>query len=399
MRMYFIVMVVLILTVIIPDLFFAIKIKRYKLNRWLHVANIAPGLFFIGSFLYLFVQGKDIHQPKTFYTLMWINFFFVLVYIPKTIYVIFHFVNFILNIFIPRRTFLFRWLGLVAATTVIVLLIDGAFINSTDYELRKVTIYSDKLPKAFDGYKVVQISDIHLGGWDSKYAMIEPVIEIINNEKADILIFSGDMVNNFKDEMIGWPPYFEKMKAKDGKYAVLGNHDYGDYVLWDDPQEKSHNLDTIKQNFVAMGFRLLLNEHEYLRRGTDSILIAGVENWGKPPFPKYGNLNEAMEGINDSVPTLLISHDPSHWRAEIVGRKQIILTMSGHTHAWQLAFKFLGKLYSPASQVYPEWDGLYSENGQFLYINRGLGFVGVPFRIGDSNPEITVITLKAGNSK
>ncbi len=392
--MYFVVMAILILTVIIPDLFYAIKIKRYKLSKWLHLINLAPGIFFIGSFVFLYLKGKDIHVPKTFYTLMWINYFFVIVYIPKLIYVLFHFFNFILNIFIPHRTYILRWLGLVAASTIIILLIDGAFLNIKDYETKKIEIASNRIPESFDGYKLIQISDIHLGGWDSKYHLIEPVIEIINNEKADLLIFSGDMVNNFKDEMIGWPEYFDRMKAKDGKFAILGNHDYGDYVQWENPQEKIENLDSIKQNIRKMGFNLLLNESLYIYKESDSILIAGVENWGKPPFPKYGNLKKALNGKNDSVSTLLISHDPSHWRAEVLGRENIFLTLSGHTHAWQVAFKVLGKLYSPASNVYPEWDGLYFEQGQYLNINRGLGFVGVPFRIGDSNPEITVITLK-----
>lgn len=395
MRMYLIVMVILILTVLIPDLFFAFKIKKYKLNKWLHIVNLLPGLFFIGSFLYLFFQGRDIQKPKTFYSLLWINFYFILVYIPKIIYVIFHFINFLFNIFLPKRAYLFRWAGIVAASLVIILMIDGAFFNIKDYELRRVDIQNRIIPKSFDGYKVVQISDIHLGGWDSKYQMIEKVVDIINNEKADLVVYSGDMVNNFKEELIGWPPYFQKIKARDGKFAILGNHDYGDYVVWENPQEKSDNLDSIKHYIREMGFNLLLNEHNKIVRGTDTLVLAGVENWGKPPFPKYGDLNKSIKGISDTLPVLMISHDPSHWRAEILKHPNIFLTLSGHTHAWQLAFKFMGNLISPASNVYPEFDGLYQEGNQALFINRGLGYTGVPVRMGKSNPEITILTLKS----
>lgn len=283
----------------------------------------------------------------------------------------------------------------MAATTILILLIDGAFINIRDYEIKRVEVSSEKIPAGFDGYKIVQLSDIHIGSWDSKYQMIEKVVDLVNKENTDILVFSGDMVNNFKEELDGWPVYFSKMKAKDGKYAVLGNHDYGDYVQWKDEKEKSDNLDSIKSLISQMGFKLLLNEHKTLYAAGDSLEIAGVENWGKPPFPRYGDLSKAMQGIGDTVGTILVSHDPSHWRAEVLDRKQVFLTLSGHTHAWQLAFKWFGELHSPAVNVYPEWDGLYQEGGQFLYINRGLGYIGVPFRIGDSNPEITVITLKS----
>jgi hypothetical protein len=221
-----------------------------------------------------------------------------------------------------------------------------------------------------------------------------PAIDIINRQKADIIIFSGDMVNNFHQEMDGWQPYFNQLEAKNGKYAVLGNHDYGDYVDWKNTTERVANLNKIKQNIELFGFNLLLNENTQLKSKGDSILLVGVENWGKPPFPKYGNLSKALQNTNNEQLKLLISHDPSHWRAEITGKKDIFLMLAGHTHAAQTAFKIGGKMYSPSYWIYKEWDGLYQEGDQFLYINRGLGFIGFPMRMGAAKPEITLITLK-----
>lgn len=218
-------------------------------------------------------------------------------------------------------------------------------------------------------------------------------MKLINEQDADIIVFTGDMVNNYQEEMRGWNPLFQQLESRVGKYAILGNHDYGDYSSWDNPAQKSANLDSVKQNIRDFGFTLLLNQHVDLVRDNDTIQLLGVENWGKPPFPKYGSLTKTLKGTKPGKPKILLSHDPSHWRGEILDYPEIALTLSGHTHAAQLAFNWYGKKVSPSSWMYKEWDGLYEDNGQYLYINRGLGFIGIPVRIGISRPEITVIQL------
>lgn len=393
--MYLIVLVFLLLIILGPDLFYFLKIRKYKLSKWIHLLNILPGLTFITAFIYIFSMGRNTHDPETFYDLMWVNFAFMLIYIPKLSYALFHFLNFLVNIFIPKRTNMLRWIGVVVAAAIFGLMLEGTLFVSQNYKIDKKEILVDNLAQSFDGYRIVQISDIHLGNWDSEYARIEKAIKKINELKPDLVVFTGDMVNNFKDELNGWAPYFAHIQSSDGNLAILGNHDYGDYTDWKTPEEKMANLDSIKQGIRNLGFQLLLNENTRIYKNGDSLYVAGVENWGKPPFPKYGNLTQALHGIADTIPVVLLSHDPSHWRAEVLNHKNIVLTLSGHTHAWQFAWKWKGKLHSPASRVYPEWDGLYSQGKQYLNVNRGLGYIGIPVRLLDSNPVISLIVLKS----
>lgn len=393
MRMYTFVLIILILAVVLPDLFFFIKLRKRHAKWFLHVLNFIPTIFFIVVFLLMKFSGKEVHDPDIFHVFMWFNFVFMLIYIPKIHYLTFHFLNFLLNLFLKKKTYIIRYFGIASGLFIAGLMLHGAFINTTNFEVKTVNLKVKDLPVLFEGFRIVQLSDIHLGSWGKNHSYLEPAIQIINDQNADILIFSGDMVNNFKEETEGWSPLFRKMRAKSGKYAILGNHDYGDYSNWKNPEDKIANLNALKDNIKTFGFDLLLNETKILKQGGDSIEIMGVENWGKPPFPKYGNLIKALENSNDSLLKILISHDPSHWRAEVTGREKIFLTLSGHTHAAQLAFRFGEKLYSPSSWMYPEWDGLYQEKNQYLYINKGLGFIGIPLRIGAARPEITVLIL------
>jgi predicted MPP superfamily phosphohydrolase len=275
----------------------------------------------------------------------------------------------------------------------IILMTHGAFVNPKNPQVRTVELPVNGLPAAFNNFKLVHISDIHLGSWGSNHSYFNPIIQLINEQDADILVFTGDMVNNYQEEMRGWTPLFQQLKARGGKYAVLGNHDYGDYSEWDSPQHKKANLDSIKLQLQNFGFTVLLNKSVEIQKDSSVLELLGVENWGKPPFPKYGNLEKTMKGTREGTPKILLSHDPSHWKGEILNYPDIVLTLSGHTHAAQLAFNWYGKTVSPSSWVYKEWDGLYNEGSQYLYINRGLGFIGIPVRIGTARPEITVIQL------
>ena len=267
--------------------------------------------------------------------------------------------------------------------------------NRYDYRIRRVKVPLKNLPDGFKGFRIVQLSDIHSGSFDDKDAVLRG-IELINREKPDIVLFTGDLVNNKAPEIEPYLDVFSRITAPLGVYSVLGNHDYGDYVHWQSDEAKRHNLDRLKQHQSSMGWRLLLNEHIVLQRGSDKIALIGVENWGaKAHFAKYGDLRKAMQGLEgQDIPVkILMSHDPSHWDAQV--RKDfpdINLTLSGHTHGMQFGIEIPGLKWSPVQYLYDQWAGLYQKDDQFLYVNRGFGFIGYQGRLGIL-PEITVMEL------
>ncbi len=399
MRFYTIALVFLLLTVVLPDIFFHLKLKKHKAKPILIILNLLPAAFFIVTFLSMKFLSDENYNPRTFNFYMWVNFSYMLLYVPKLIYIFFHFLNYLLNLVLKEKIYLVRYAGVLVAMFAIILMTHGAFVNPKNPQVRSVEVPVSNLPASFNGFKIVQLSDIHLGSWGSNHSYLEPVIKLVNEQDADIIVFTGDMVNNYQEEMRGWAPLFQQLKSRVGNYAILGNHDYGDYSSWDTPEHKTANLDSVKYRLKEFGFRLLLNEKVDLLRDTDTLELLGVENWGKPPFPKYGNLSKTLENTRSGQPKILLSHDPSHWRGEILRHPEIALTLSGHTHAAQLAFNWYGKKVSPSSWMYKEWDGIYQENNQFLYINRGLGFIGIPVRIGISRPEITVLTLTGADKE
>ncbi len=294
---------------------------------------------------------------------------------------------------IPRSIFIQRTALILGAT-----LLGGmmyGFTNRYRYSIRRVKIKSPNLPAAFRGLKIVQVSDIHSGSFDSKEAVARGV-KMVMDEKPDIIFFTGDLVNNKSEEITPYIDIFSKFSAPYGVYSTLGNHDYGDYVQWPSREAKTENLDTLKKYHSEMGWRLLLNEHVVLEKGEDKIAVIGVENWGaKAGFPKYGKMADAYAGLPEkNIPyKILLSHDPSHWDAQVRPEyPDVDLTLSGHTHGMQLGIEIPGFKWSPVQYVYKEWAGLYQEGNQYLYVNRGFGFLGYPGRLGIL-PEITVIEL------
>lgn len=261
------------------------------------------------------------------------------------------------------------------------------------FKVYRITIPFKDLPEAFEDLKIVQISDLHLGSFNYRYRILERAVSIINELDADLILFTGDMVNNFAWELNGWDPVLKKISAKMGKFAVLGNHDYGDYSYWDSPEAKRENFEAIKNFFQEIDFTLLLNEAEPIMENNQNIAIVGVENWGLPPFRQDGDLKEAMKEVEDIPFKILLSHDPSHWDAEVARHTNIALTLSGHTHGMQAGINFMGKQWSPIKYKYKRWAGLYNLKEQYLYVNRGLGWLGFPGRTG-MRPEITLIELK-----
>jgi len=268
----------------------------------------------------------------------------------------------------------------------------GVAKGAHNYSIRRRTLRLANLPEAFRGLKIVQISDIHSGSFWS-YDAVKRGIDMILQERPDVIFFTGDLVNDRADEMEPWKELFGRLKAPMGVYSILGNHDYGDYVPWASAEAKRANLEQLKQTHADLGWNLLLNEHRTLEKEGASIAILGVENWSnKARFPKYGRLNEALQGTEAYPVKLLLSHDPSHWKEQVLGKTDIQATFSGHTHGMQFGVEIPGFRWSPIQYVYRQWAGLYRQGRQFLYVNRGFGFLGYPGRVGIL-PEITVIEL------
>ncbi|WP_396632235.1 metallophosphoesterase [Maribacter sp. R86514] len=295
---------------------------------------------------------------------------------------------------LPARRRFLSLLALGVAAVPFGALLYGMYKGKYNFKVLKYDLEFEDLPDSFDGYQITQISDIHSGSFDDR-KKIEYAVNLINQQKSDVLLFTGDMVNNMTSEMEPWADLFSTLHAKDGKFSVLGNHDYGDYIPWDTEELKQQNLEDLKTLQKEMGFDLLLNEHRYLQKGDDKIALVGVENWGKGGFKKAGDLKKAASQINADDFKILMSHDPSHWEMEVIkDAYHYHLTLSGHTHGMQFGIEIPGWIkWSPVKWRYPYWAGIYKEMGQFINVNRGFGFLGYPGRVGIW-PEITVITLK-----
>ena len=292
---------------------------------------------------------------------------------------------------IPRSTFL-SWLGVGLSSTLFFSLLYG-FGNKYNYKLVKKKISLNGLPLAFKGFKIIHISDIHSGSLKDKAAVLKGV-ELIEKQNADIVLFTGDLVNDRATEMQDWMDVFGKIKAPHGVFSTLGNHDYGDYVKWDTAKEKKQNLEALKKVHHDLGWRLLMNENTSIEKSGESIKIVGIENWSaKARFPKYGKMDLAMQGISEQEVAILLSHDPSHWEAEVIPKyANVQLTLSGHTHGMQFGLENPYFKWSPVQWVYKQWAGIYDNKDQQLYVNRGFGFLGYPGRVGIL-PEITLIEL------
>ncbi|NAY92773.1 metallophosphoesterase [Muricauda sp. JGD-17] len=273
-------------------------------------------------------------------------------------------------------------------------LLYGMYRGKYNYQVFKYELEFDDLPDAFDGYQITQISDVHSGSFDDANKVAYGV-DLINQQKSDVIFFTGDMVNDRTDEMLPWKDLFARLDAQDGIFSILGNHDYGDYTRWDTEEAKAQNLEDLKTLQKEMGFDLILNSNRYLERDGQKIALLGVENWGRGGFKKAGDLEKAKEGVSKDDFKILLSHDPSHWEDVVLQDDyHFHLTLSGHTHGMQFGVEIPGWVkWSPVKWRYKYWAGLYKELGQFINVNRGFGFIGYPGRVGIW-PEISVITLK-----
>lgn len=331
---------------------------------------------------------------------MWILYTVLSVEFSQIVYSIFSLLGFIPKIFGKRRWNTGLWIGLPLGVMVFSMMWWGVLIGRREIETVSVDISSPKLPESFNGYKIAQVSDLHLGTWGNDATFISHLVDSVNSLKPDLIVFTGDIVNREFKEILPFLAPLSRLKAPDGVISILGNHDYGDYVIWPSPQMKAANLDSLKKKQEEIGWKMLNNTSLYLSRHNDSIAIIGVENWGEPPFTKYGDLNKAYpaDSLYDGKFKILLSHNPEHWNQEVSKSSNIDLTLSGHTHAMQSRISIGNWKWSPAKYRYPLWGGLYSRENPsskqlYLYVNIGAGEVGIPMRIGAS-PEITLFTLR-----
>jgi uncharacterized protein len=269
----------------------------------------------------------------------------------------------------------------------------GILSGAHDYRVRRLTVLLPNLPKSFDGIKIGQLSDIHSGSFFNKTA-VKGGVEMMLNEKPDLIFFTGDLVNNEASEVKDYIDVFNKLRAPHGVYSVTGNHDYGDYKSWVSEEAKKQNFKDLIESHRLLGFTLLMNDHHMIEQSGDKLAILGIENWGAGRFAKYGRIDLAHAGTDDAAVKLLLSHDPSHWDAQVrKDYKDIDVAFAGHTHGFQFGVELGGFKWSPSQYAYKQWAGLYTENNQHLYVNRGFGYLGYPGRIG-MPPELTIIELK-----
>ena len=297
------------------------------------------------------------------------------------------------NYFPSRRKFISQLAFGLAAIPFASLLL-GMIRGKYNYKVLHYALEFDDLPEAFDGFTLTQISDIHSGSFDNA-AKVQYGVDLINEQKSDVILFTGDMVNNKAEELLPWKDTFAQLKAPMGKFSILGNHDYGDYVEWSSKEEKKQNLESLIQTQEEMGFSILLNETHFFEKDGQRLALVGVENWGKGGFKKKGDLDKAVQEVSEDDFKILLSHDPSHWEEKVLPHPYPFqLTLSGHTHGMQFGIEIPGWFkWSPVKWRYKQWAGLYTEQKQWINVNRGFGFIGYPGRVGIW-PEITKITLK-----
>lgn len=376
MRHLFELFLFFIVLMALPDWYIYRHYIRHWKNKWMRLSYWIPSVSLLVAMGYIFggfAPESSLSALGVFLVV------FLCINVPKALF----------SILMPlvKKTAI----GLGIALLTMAYLIFGATEGKQYFQVKKTTIESKDVPQAFDGYRIVQLSDMHVGSWNGNTQAMEKAVSIINDLQPDLIVFTGDLVNNLASELDNFIPVFSKLKAKDGVYSVLGNHDYSTYIHWENPEDQKEELVRLKQKQAEMGWTMLNNRHIKLYNQNDSIALIGVENSGRPPFPDYAKLSEAMQGT-EGMFQILLSHDPTHWRREVLPQTDIELMLAGHTHAMQT--KIFG--FTPAQFIYEENDGLYQEGEQMLYVNIGLGHLLYPMRLG-AWPEITLLTLRKSN--
>ena len=380
-------------------------------NRWILYGYVFFTLIIVGNLLFytLILERNTTNEPRLMYA---IGFFLSLLIfqllvsvillaedvfrIPQALY------SFLKRVpeqtqFIPSRRKIISQIALGLASIPFASLLYGMYRGKYNYKVLSYNLEFEDLPDAFDGFKITQISDIHSGSFDNQ-TKVQYGVDLVNQQKSDLVLFTGDLVNNRADEIKPWIKIFNKIKAEFGVFSILGNHDYGDYMRWESPAAKRKNMEDLYDAHNEMGWDLLLNESRFIEKDGERLAIIGVENWGSG-FKKAGDLNKALNKVSENDFKILLTHDPSHWEAQVIPHPfKIHLTLSGHTHGMQFGIEIPGIIkWSPAKWRYKQWAGVYGENKQYLNVNRGFGYLAYPGRVG-MWPEVSVITLSKSKS-
>ena len=361
---------------------FLCYIRKLTPNVLLRVLWFVP-LAVIASGVYLFFVERRFGAWQETFTLVYLT-----VALPQICFAVVSMPDMLLRPFLKWKVCPFTLLGLAVALGVVFVVVYGGTAGPNHFSVKEITVRSAGLSGSFDGYRIVQVSDIHLGNWRDKKKAMAKMVSLVNAQHPDAVMVTGDLVHHRADELDGVEDILSGIVAPDGVYSVMGNHDYGPYRRFDSKEGERRNLRDLKMRQARMGWRMLDNAHTFISRDGNRIAVIGVENGGSRGFADYSDLSAAMKGTEGAPFKILLSHDPTHWRREVVG-SGIDLTLSGHTHAGQ--FVLAG--FSFSSSRYDEWGGMYQESGQTLYVNAGIGQTGLRFRFG-AWPEITVITLR-----
>ena len=387
----------ILLLFLVGDIYFYQAVITLTQNPTLYISYWIVDILLIAgiiSMVFMLRAGKQVQR-----ILPMLMTAMLLIFIPKLFSSLILLAEDILRLFrgFPPRSFYISEVTLALAGLIFLIILFGVTRGKHFYRIKRETIYFPDLPEAFDGFTITQISDVHSGSFSDAKA-VQKGLDLVNSQNSDLLLFTGDLVNNMASEMDQWIPMFTKLKAPYGKYSVLGNHDYGDYIRWESDAAKAANLKRLKEIHAETGFKLLLNEAVEINKQGECVALIGVENWGKGGFHQYGDLKKATARVPDNSFKILMSHDPSHWDEVTVDHEQHVhLTLAGHTHGMQFGIELFGFKWSPIKYFYKQWAGLYSQEGKYLYVNRGFGFHGLKGRIGIW-PEITVLTLKRAGS-
>ncbi len=384
--------------------------KAVSKNNYVHITYWLVTILVIGNFVYHFygLNRSDFGNSHSYAFA-----FLIAMLVPKMILLVVMFGEDVIRVpqamyryftegeaakgnYLPSRRQFISQIALGIAAIPFASILYGIYKGKYNFKVLNYTLYFKDLPDAFDGFKLTQISDIHAGSFDND-KKVSYAIDLINEQKGDVILFTGDMVNNTADEIEPYKNMFSKLNADKGMFSVLGNHDYGDYVRWESEDAKKQNLKRLIQAQNEIGFEVLLNEHRFIEKEGQRIALVGVENWGAGGFKKAGDLKKAAEAVDNDEFKILMSHDPSHWEKEVINdSKHYHLTLSGHTHGMQFGIEIPGWFkWSPVKWRYKYWAGIYEELDQFLNVNRGFGYLAFPGRVGIW-PEITVIELKSG---
>lgn len=404
--------------ILIIDVYAYRGVKKLKINYSNKIQTIirylywvVPVLLILGLVFYgIFYTSIDRSNYLSYFHL--ISGSFILFYVPKLIFIIFNFMddlvllakkllkhkpsNYSDTVYkgepITRGQFINRT-GMILAGIPFLSIAYGIKWGRFNYTVREQILEFKNLPKSLEGLKVLQISDLHIGSFKNNKEKIEEAVSIINEQEADLIFFTGDFVNNVSTEIDDFLDILGAMKSKYGMFSVLGNHDYGEYVPWNSLSEKNENIKRVLELQNRIGFTVLNNEHRSVKIKDSELEIIGIENWGLPPFPQYGDLAKAISNVKEDSFKILLSHDPTHWDEQVLGKTNIDFTLSGHTHGAQFGIDIPGFRWSPVTIRYKRWGGIYSEGNQKLFVNTGIGFIGFPGRVG-MPPEIAVFKLR-----